>query len=1062
MTKLGLLSASALGSAAFIGLTFAAASPAYAQSGQPTDCSTLPTQAERDACTAGTPPTTAAPEASEQAITVTGSRIRRPNLSSPVPITSVTAEELPNQGQASIGDALNDLPALRSTFSQQNSGRFIGTAGNNFLDLRGLGTARTLVLVNSRRHVTSSAGDFIVDVNTIPQDLIERIDVVTGGEAAVYGSDAVAGVVNFILKRNFDGIRLRAQDGVSTYGDRPVEFVSLTAGRNFADGRGNIAINLEYTHADQLLARQRSRFDNPCGFEPTGNPAAAGGNIPDNTVVCGIRLAGLTAGGGIGVFNIDGTSLSFDRTGNLVLAKPAQSFLANGGDIAGTDPLTGVTLNETGALAVGQNRYTANVLAHFDVSEALKPFIEAKYVRQKVFSEQQATFFQGPLSSFFGIPDFSCGNPFLNAQAQNALTNISSQCARRVAVDTNGDGVPDALAIATDANGRRIFDPTRTFAFNGGRYNVDFGGREEIDTRTTYRIVGGIEGDFNNNWHYEVSANYGHYKADNAQTRDLLLFDAAGNPAGFSLAVDAVRNAAGQIVCRVNQTTVTVPGCVPLNLFGEGAPSQAAVDFSTTTSHLFSKASELDIIAYVSGDTGKWFKLPGGAVGFSIGAEYRRETAEQHADPISAAGGTFFNAFKPFNPPAFDVKEIYGELNLPILKDMAFARELSVSGAARYSDYNTSAGNTWAWNVSGIYAPVSDLRLRANYSKSVRVPTLSDLYSPANVNFEFIDDPCNQVNINNGTASRAANCAALGVPTTFAANSPCIGVNGAQPGDPFINCNAEGRNVQITSAGNPNLKAETGKSLTVGGVFTPRFLPGFSLSVDYFDIKVTNLISVLSGQQILTSCVDAPTINNQFCPLLNPRNQFGLFPVPALLSAGVNFAKQTSRGVDFDLGYRHTFGNGHVLNLRGIATYTMERNNYTDPTDPTLYGRQLSNLGDPVFSGSLLAGYQAGPFSFDYTLRYIGTMTIFPYEDTHTVQGRPPQDPDVSAPIRYPQVFYHDARVQAKVNNRFRFYLGVDNIFNKLPPLGLTGTGAGGAVYSNIGRFFYSGVQVDF
>jgi outer membrane receptor protein involved in Fe transport len=208
--------------------------------------------------------------------------------------------------------------------------------------------------------------------------------------------------------------------------------------------------------------------------------------------------------------------------------------------------------------------------------------------------------------------------------------------------------------------------------------------------------------------------------------------------------------------------------------------------------------------------------------------------------------------------------------------------------------------------------------------------------------------------------------------------------------------------------------------------------------------------------------VDQPTINNQFCPLLGKRDQFGLFPTPAALSSGVNFAKQTSRGVDFDASYRHTFGNGHTVNLRGIATYTIERNNYTDPLNPTIYGRQLSNLGDPVFSGSLQAGYNAGPFTLDYTMRYIGTMTIFAYSATHSVQGNPPTNPDASFPARYPQRFYHDIRLGAKVNSHFRTYFGVDNIFNKLPPFGLTGTGGGGAIYSNIGRFFYGGVEVNF
>ncbi|HEX4736475.1 MAG TPA: TonB-dependent receptor [Allosphingosinicella sp.] len=945
---------------------------------------------------------------------------------------------MPDQGQASIGDALNDLPSLRSTFSQQNSGRFIGTAGQNFLDLRGLGTTRTLVLVNGRRHVTASPGDFIVDVNTIPQDLLERVDIVTGGEAAVYGSDAVAGVVNFILKRNFDGIRLRAQDGISTYGDRPIQFITLTAGQNFAGGRGNIAINLEYTRAGQLLFTQRTHYTPACAFEATGGGTSA--SDPQNTFQCNVRFPFVTNGGSIGLLSFaTGANLGFDRTGSLVITTPTKSDILLGGNVISTDPLTGITGLETGQLAVGQKRYTANLLAHFDVSDALKPFIEAKYVRLDIHQEGAPSFMEGE-SDFFApsftgqtVPDLNCANPFLSAQALGQLERF---------------GVCDPRNLAGS-----------TFDLN--RNNVDLGPRIENDRRTTYRIVGGIEGDFNGSWHYEISANYGHFKELNNQLNDLKLYDINGNPAGFSLAIDAVRNAAGQIVCRVNQVTVTVPACVPINLFGEGAPSPAAVAFVNTTSQLEQRASELDLLAFLSGDTAKWFNMPGGPIGFSVGAEYRRETAESHADPLSASGGTFFNAFPTFSPPAFAVREVFGELNIPILKDKPFFHELSVSGAARYSHYNTSAGNTWAWNVNGVWSPVSDIRLRGNYSRSVRVPTLNDLFSPPTVNFAFLSDPCNQVNIHNGAATRPANCAALGVPTTILAGSPCVTAS-TPVGSPFINCAAQGHNIQITSQGNPNLKPEIGKSLTVGAVLTPRFLRGFSLSVDYFDIKITSLIATLGGQQILNSCVDQPTINNQFCQLLFPRDQFGLFPIPALTSAGVNFAKQTSRGIDFDMAYRHVFGNGSAINLRGVATYTLERNNFTNPQNPALFARQLSTLGDPVFSGSLITDFDSGPFSLQYTLRYIGTMTVFAYEDTHATQGNPPLAPFISSPIRYPQVFYHDVRLAAKVNNRFRTYFGVDNVFDKQPPLGLTGTGGGGAIYSNVGRYFYAGVQVDF
>ncbi|HEX5184159.1 MAG TPA: TonB-dependent receptor [Allosphingosinicella sp.] len=1022
-----LLASTIVGSACF-------ASAAYAQDTQPN--ADAQQQAQPSPTDTQAPsPANQAPETSsdQQAITITGTRIARPNLTSPVPITSVTAAELPNQGQANIGDALNQLPSLRSTFSQQNSGQFIGTAGQNFLDLRGLGTTRTLVLVNGRRHITASAGDFIVDVNTIPQDLIERIDIVTGGEAAVYGSDAVAGVVNFVLKRNFDGVRMRVQDGVSQRGDRPVQVATLTAGRNFADGRGNIAVSLEYTSAAPLYTKQRDAqtgaYSGECAFQTVENTIGepqAGDGIPDRQFLCGLNSAIISNGGTVGLINAQGDALRFDKSGNLFIDHPTQSFVPVGS--AFQQGGFGSTLEDTGQLAVGQKRYVANLLAHFDVSRAFRPFVEATYVHQRVVQEGQPTFFQ----NF----DISCSNAFLKSQALATLQSFG-------------------LCAA----------PGDTFPLS--RFNVDFGGRSEIDTRDTFRAVAGIEGDFLDSWHYEISANYGRFESTNAEHEDLKLTDVNGNPDGFLLAVDAVRNAQGQIVCGVNQITVTRPDCVPIDLFGDRAPSQAALNFVNTTSFVYSHAAELDLLAYVSGDTARFLNLPGGPVSFSVGAEYRRETAADHADPLSAASGTFFNAFKPFRPPAFDVKEVYGEINIPIVKDVPLFHELTLSGAARYSDYNTSAGNTWAWNLNAIYAPTSDIRFRANYSRSVRVPTLNDLFSPTSVNFAFVNDPCDQQFINAGSPTRAANCAALGVPTTVLAGSPCIGVNGAKAGDPFTNCVAQTQTIQFLSGGNSNLKAEVGKSLTIGGVLTPRFLPGFSLTVDYFDIKVNNLIATLDAQTILNQCVDSPTINNQFCPLINPRTQFGLLASPnALLSSGINFAKQTARGVDFDLSYRRSFTNGGRLNLRGVMTWMLERNDFTDPSHPDIAFHQLYNLGDPEFRANLQVGYGQGPWDINITEQWIGRQTITSWENTHSFQGRPPQNPDSTPVVWYPNVFYTDVQMSFKVNSHFRFYMGVDNLFDRLPPYKNLGTAANGingiSPWSDIGRYFYGGAQVDF
>src|SRR4051812_14079759 len=696
MRKFGLLGTSALGSAAFFGFSLALAAPAYAQGGtggtndtQPPACPTNTTPSEagtsatsRDNCISGEVETKSgtnvnSPTSTNDQIVVTGSRIRRPNLESNVPITSVSVEELTNRGEVNIGDALNDLPSLRSTFSQSNSVRFIGTAGVNVLDLRGLGTSRTLVLVNGRRHVTYTPGDYLVDINTIPTDLIERVDVITGGEAAVYGSDAVAGVVNFILKKNFDGIKLRAQDGITQRGDRATQFVSLTAGRNFAEDRGNIAVNLEYVHADKLEFYQRNgltgsatgrcqfnatSFTGPPGFSPS--EPQSGNGVPDQAFYCGVRSGTISNGGTVqagGVNAVNPGAVGFTTScQNPALAAALQSRCLNFGspqgqprlyrfDGAGTllqdvpsfdfrpfgsgnileNPSTtvpGSTLRDTGQIAPGLERYTANVLAHFDISPAFKPFVEAKYVHILALQEGQPSFFSSIVNTI-GLPNIRCNNAFITPGILGSLQAI----------------------------GRCLTPATDPLPLN--RFNVDFGGRQEDITRQTYRIVGGIQGDFNDDWNYELSFNYGHLKSKWIERNDLLLADTDGNFDGFLLAYDAVRNSAGQIVCRVNQVTVTRPDCVPIDIFGNQAPSQAALDFVNTDTTVRSKATEMDALAYVNGDSSQVFSFPGGPARFVVGGEWRRETAFLTESEPAASGGTFFNAFPNFTPPALEILE---------------------------------------------------------------------------------------------------------------------------------------------------------------------------------------------------------------------------------------------------------------------------------------------------------------------------------------------------------------------------------------------------------------------
>ncbi|MEQ1929953.1 MAG: TonB-dependent receptor [Parvularculaceae bacterium] len=1027
------------------------------------------------------------PRRSSDEIIVTGSRIARPNLESPTPLTSVTVDELTSTGDLSLGDALNDLPSLRSTFSQGNSTRFIGTAGLNLLDLRSLGTSRTLVLVNGRRHITSSPGDYLVDVNTIPVDLLERVDVVTGGNSAVYGSDAVAGVVNFVMKDDFEGLTLKAQGGISSRSDRENYFVAGVWGSNFGDDRGNIAIAAEYAKTEPLYFHERESLTGAlggrCQLQQTDNPAGevnGTDGIPDTTFQCGVRNSAISDGGTIGAIDAAGPTrryLRFDTGGILVIDSPTLSFSApanSGNQIGGM----GSTLRNTGQLAAGVERMAFNLFTHYDISDAFVPFLEAKYVMVDAIQEGQPSFWQGALPntggpSGTGLPApaaLRCNNGFLTAQALAMLQSF----------------------------GVCLVPATGTFSMS--RFNVDFGGRGELHDRNTFRAVGGIKGSFNDDWSYEISGNYGRLDTKLRSLNNLVVRDLAGNLDGFSLATAAVLapvgfagtnfelNSSGQrVICAVNVVTNVRPDCVPINVFGFGSPSQAALDFVNTEANREEEAEEIDFLATMSGDLSQLFELPGGPIAFALGAEYRKEKAYSAFDPLTASGGTFLNAIQPFSPPDVSVKEAFGELLIPLLAGTPFFEELTFSGAGRMSDYDTTTGTVWAYNANVIWSPIKDIRFRGAYATSVRAPTQSDLFSPQSQNFAFIADPCDVANITSNP-NRAANCAAAGVPTTYnaATTAACAATAFAAPvGSPWVNCTARSSSTGFVSGGNPTLTQERGKSLTLGVVVEPRWIPGLSVTVDYYKIKVDNLIAVLGAQVIINECYNSPTgIGNPFCGTVNRDPATGLFIQPAVVSGGVNFAAQRTSGIDIDTSYRHTFDNDQALTFRAIATWVRRLDNYVDPTNPIIPNRQLQELGDPRFAANFSVNYDFGMIDVSWDVRYMGKQTIGTWEAQNQytglcpvsgstgISGRTctpgqlalldPQNYDLNEYVYYPHALYHDIRIDFDIGDgKYNPYFGVDNVFDKKPPLGLLGT-AGGDPYDTFGMYFYAGVRANF
>ena len=1111
MTKTALLGATALRSVLFIGVaaaagvaTAAAAQTATTTTSTTTTVATAPdgttaAQTTADVPVAGTAKSdTAANPSGTSEITVTGTRIRSLNLSSASPVTTVTGDQIFQTGKVSVGDLLNDLPQLRSTYSTQNSTRFLGTRGLNLIDARGLGTQRTLVLVNGRRHVGSDVltNGVSVDINTIPSALVEKIDLTTGGASAVYGSDAVAGVVNFILKKDFDGINVRGQGGISKYSDAQNAFASVLLGKNFADGRGNIVVAGELSHQQDFYASKRPELRTVNAFlitetDPAGsvNGAANGfdrtffSDVRSTTISLGglvaIRNSATTAPCGIdnfgnaftcvSLFNQDGTTTPV--TGTRVGIGPNGSFIGGNSYVGREGKLL--------ALSPKIDRYSLNILGHYEISPALVPFFEAKYVRSLANGSQSGPFFSqgqtlGDSISVLGVNDRSYAsptsaavsnvnregirldNPYLSAQARAAIS-AQALAAINANVNPNTGGAftttaaslaNKALLLAQVANG--------TFRFNLRRNYLDLGIRDEKFKRETYRFVGGLRGQFNGDWNYELSANYGEHKEVNRIQGNV-------NRQRFLLANDTAVNGAGQIVCRSQidaryapassdrggnpaVLAADVAACVPLNPFGTGNISQAAKDYLTVQSTATGKITQFDALGFVSGDLSQLFELPGGPIGFSLGGEYRRETLNYTLDPVTQAGYAFYNAIPSFKSPSFGVKEAFAEINLPIFKDSVIGKELSVRGSGRISKYKGSPGTIKTYGVEGVYIPIRDITLRAAYNRAVRAPNLSELYSAQGQNFApGFADPCSARALANGSSNRVANCSAAGRPAAY----------------DYVYSSS----LEILSGGNPNLRPEVSDSITAGIILQPRFLPGLSVSADYYDITVNKVIaSIGSAQTIANQCYDSPNLTNPFCPLFTragasggPRGEepFRILE-GSLLQASANFAQLKARGVDTQINYRRNTGFGK-LSLHALWTHVLKNESYTDPLRPTFVDVTKGELGDPDDQVNFDASITHGRFTLGYGLRWIDKMYLNTYEDYNSVNGLPPQNNDYAPIRRYPAIFYHNVRIDYDLNKHANVYFGVDNLTNRYPPYGLTGVGGGSGIYDNRGRYFYAG-----
>lgn len=933
--------------------------------------------------------------AAENVIIVTGSRIARPELESATPVQVLDNTELLNQGTQNISDVLNELPALGTPGNNRTNSNFATTGnGVSTLNLRNLDDNRTLVLMNGRRVVAGIGGNSAVDVNNIPSDLLSRVEIITGGASAVYGSEAVAGVVNFVLRDDFEGVRLRGQGGISDAKDNGRYMLSGTAGMNFAEDRGNITVFGQYDMDKGLRSRDRKISAEDVPFRSSFTPQ--GRFFVDDPVVDNDPDTDDDAS----------TSYTYDRDGNL-----KEGFIT---------AVDGFNRNGERYIAVPLERYLGTALGHFDITDNITIFGEASYSKTKSRSRLEPYAFDNSDARIDGgntiLSGLSIDNPFIPATIRDNMLALGQ----------------DTLGFTKRSNG--VFDRSNT---------VD---------RDFYRFVGGFRGDFADKWNWEVYYNYGQTKEatrSGTALRDRLYY-----------ALDAVAGPNGP-QCR--DATARAAGCVPLNIFGFNSASPEAINYVTANgleSTYDSKIQQQVMAANISGSA---FTLPAGDVKVAAGIERRVEKSREVYDLDTQLGNTLSNALSnTFG--RYSVWEAYGEAVVPIIADKPGVDYLGIEGAVRYADYST-VGGVWSWKLGGDYAPIPDVRFRAVYAVATRAPNIEELYAGANQDFPTgLVDPCEDV-----TATTAGSIA------DYCRTIPGIASQIAANGAFVYDDNLDRQSIEGLDRSNPDLGPEKAKTLTVGVVIAPQAIRNFNVTVDFFDIRISNAITQVPRQYIIDQCASTGG-TSPLCDLIvregittpRPRTPGTIFQVDTL---PINAASIKTRGIDVAANYRSNLdGIGLPGAIEFRAAYT-----YLDKLEQTpVPGEAVqNNRGQLDGDGRLGAGFKhraniSTTYSIGGVSLYVKANYLSSIKDT--------LGPDIDSPLgdstnSIGSRWYFDTQLRFEVGDRkkYEFYVGVDNVFDKKPPLinqngasNITGTETAADSFDPFGRAFYAGIVANF
>jgi iron complex outermembrane receptor protein len=969
----------------------------------------------------------AAPTVGE--LIVTGSRIPKPNLEQPTPVAVLGTQAIEAAGPQNLGDIITLLPSVGfGATVRGNSNNFGNGAGVSSIDLRNLGTSRTLVLVDGQRHVAGDIGTNAVDTNSIPPALVDRIEVVTGGASAIYGSDAVSGVVNIILKKKFEGVQVDAQYGGFMEGYGGKGSASVTVGKSFLDDKLNVVVTGFYSKEGQIESRQLPNAHNYgtiVNFNDLNRPvdpsfysspnAIKNDGIPDRIFVQNLGSDLVTPNGVLLNANTFAPQFSFDANGHVVPIPPRSGFNsfafaslpANCQDCYFPDNFT----QEASPFEAKGADFRVN----WDLMPHLRANLDAKFVQTDVVNTVQPSF-------SFGDFQLQPDNAFIGPDLRAGLAGIAP-----------GD-----------------------FPFIGKFTNA---GRTQEIRRRTYRVVAGLAGDFdaqfaNVNW--DANLNYGETDS-HFVSNDLTITQ------NFDAALDSVIDPkTGQPACRINVPTAPQDGigsgainpgaCIPYNPFGQPnlVNSKAALAYSfgafATDDTLTQEVANLNFNL----DTGRFFNLQGGPIAVAFGGEYRREHTKETNDPFVLAGNTENLAAN--SAGGYHVTEGYIELSLPVLKDFGpLVHELTFDLADRGGNYST-VGGVNSYKVEGRYMPVNWFTLRGTYSQAIRAPNITEAFSPSQSTFFNISDPCSAENIQSNV-NFAKNCAAAGIPAGFVANT---------------NASITG-----TTSGNPNLNPEQSFSYTGGFVMQPPMVPGLAITLDYYSIKIKDAITNVQAQDIIDNCFgSAVGLDPTFCSLLTRGPDQNINFVSTTF---VNASKLFTDGYEMQITYgtdvspltqrwSWTQKLDGRLSFDLTADYVEHLRNFPFQNDPTnvhiLEGLisssplSVSNPGTPHLKGLIDTSYTQGPLTLGWQVRYIGKGALFNRDATAADHS------EALFPAFAPAKFYHNLTFRYRLDDRLQgaeVFGGVNNVFGDLPPAYTINNGED--IGYELGRFLFIGFK---